>query len=113
MRKIAVLFGIVMLIQSCQVYRSIDVSEIQKDKTYKIHLTNGQDVQGICERTEGNLVALRVNENIVEFPKTNINRVERHKVSVLKVVGAAILITAGAFLMVDIAKKDKVSINNP
>ncbi|MFC4219535.1 hypothetical protein [Flagellimonas marina] len=113
MKRIAIWLSIVMLAQSCQVYRNVELSEIKKNKTYRIHLNNGQDIQGICESVDGNQVALRVNENVVEFPKTNIDSAERHKVSILKMAGAAVLITAGTLLMLDIAKKDTGSINNP
>lgn len=113
MKRTALLLSILIFLQSCQVYKSVDVSEVKENRTYRIHLESGQHVQGECEGIEGEQIAIRVNGNIVEFPKTNINRVEQHKVSVVKVVGAAILITAGVFLMVDIAKKDKSSINNP
>gem|GEM_PF-4762255 len=107
MKHLVTTLLVLVIITGCNTYKTIGFEEFKKDKRYELELANGQAVDGRYHRTVGDSVYLTVNASEVAFPKQQIVRIRRKKISTLSVVGGFALATAGIIAFIDYADKDQ------
>lgn len=106
MKKINLLGLFLLLMQSCQTYQTVSISEIEKGKTYEITLMNGQRIETRCARVNENSIFVEITENIMELPKSKIDKAKRKKIAVFRLVGGLTLATVGVILLLNSADKE-------
>ncbi|MGY8916168.1 MAG: hypothetical protein ACKVJF_13940, partial [Flavobacteriales bacterium] len=106
MKKIILLVLFLLLMQGCQIYQPVSISEIKMGKTYELTLLNGQRFETRCKRVNDNSIYVELAENIMELPKSKIDKAKRKKTSVLRLAGGLTLATVGVVLLIDSADKE-------
>ncbi|ALM06608.1 hypothetical protein SB49_01355 [Sediminicola sp. YIK13] len=106
MKKLNILVLFILLMQSCQIYQPVSISEIKTGKTYELTLLNGQRFETRCQRVNENSIFVEITENIMELPKSKIDKAKRKKTSVLRLAGGLTLATVGAVLLINSADKE-------
>jgi hypothetical protein len=105
MKKNIILALLIILVQSCQVSKPITVNEIKKGRTYEITHSNGQTVKVKCKDVNATSISIKINGNIMELPKSQIDSVKRYKVSTIKLLGGLTLAGIGAAILISNAEK--------
>ena len=108
MKNLSLLLIVLILLQSCESYKAVSISEIKKGKTYEIILKNGQNLETKCNRITDQNISFLINDNIVEMPKSEIVSAKKRKVSTYKLVGGVALATVGVVLLLNSGDKDKL-----
>ncbi|NAY90605.1 hypothetical protein GTQ34_01625 [Muricauda sp. JGD-17] len=108
MRITILVFAAFFLLQSCQVYKPREISEMKNGKTYELTLYNGQTVEGICSKTTEDNIYLKTNENIVTFPKEKVSSLKRRKTNFLALAGGITLVTAGTIFLINDSKEEAI-----
>ncbi|MEM9075794.1 MAG: hypothetical protein AAGC43_02100 [Bacteroidota bacterium] len=103
LKLIALLF---VLLQSCQVYRPVTINKIEKGKNYKITHSNGQTFNAQCQDIRTDTISVIVNKKKMELPKSKIEKVEKQKVPVLRLIGGLGLATAASILIIKNGDKE-------
>ena len=106
MKKLNLLVLFLLLMQGCQTYQPVSISEIKMAKTYELTLLNGQRFETRCQRVNDNSIFVEINENIMELPKSKIDKAKRKKTSVLRLAGGLTLATVGVVLLINSADKE-------
>ena len=106
MKKLNLLALFFILMQSCQVYKPVSISEIEKGKTYDITLKNGQSIEGKCEKVNDKSILVIINENILELSKSKIDKAKKRKVSNFRLLGGLTVATAGIIVLITSINKE-------
>ncbi len=106
MKKLNLFILFFVLMQSCQSYKTVNISEIKKGNTYKITLKNGRNIETKCQKVSDKNISVLINEKVMELPKSKIGRAKRIKNSVFKLaVGSSLVAVGVIFLLKNTDKK--------
>ncbi|WP_431122561.1 hypothetical protein [Flagellimonas flava] len=108
MRNISILVALLLILQSCQTYKTVGVQDIKEGKKYRITLHNGQLFETKCRGVADESIELRINGNLKDLPKSDIDNVKQRKTSPLVVIGGVAVAAVGVFALLN--KTDKESI---
>ena len=108
MRNIAVLIAILLLLQSCQTYKAVNVSEITKGRKYRITLNNGQQLETKCQGVADESISLRINGNLMSLPKSEIDKVKKLKTSPFVIIGGVAVAAAGVIILYKESDKESI-----
>nr|WP_299341348.1 hypothetical protein [Allomuricauda sp.] len=100
------IFAAFSLLQSCYTYKTVTTNDIKAGKLYEIQLNNKQKIEAVCHKVMTDSISFKVNDNLVTFPKNEIEHSERKKVSVLKLAGGLAAATVGTILVIENGKQD-------
>nr|WP_297916377.1 hypothetical protein [uncultured Allomuricauda sp.] len=95
------LFLFLFLVQSCHTYKTVETREIKEEKIYSFQLTEGKKLVARCKKIYPDSFLFEINRNLVKVPKNKIESVEQKKVSVVKLLGGAVLTTGAAILILE------------
>lgn len=106
MRKTSLLLATIIVMQSCQTYKTVNIPEMEPGKTYEITFDNGQDVKAEYIKVTDENISTLINDNVIEIPKSQITEIKKRKVSILKLAGGLALATVGIIILSNNASKD-------
>ena len=110
MKKLTFFLAALILLQSCRTYRPVSNTDFKVGKTYKLVLENGQELEGKCHKVETETVSIKVNENLVDFPKSKVAQSQQKKLSWLKVAGGLAVAALGFILILDGDKEEATQV---
>lgn len=104
MKKIIVLVGIGILLQSCFSYKAVENTSSQYEigKSYRIQQGNNVDVVRIKTKTDSTLVVDNKFQE-QEYPLESISKMERRKFSIIKTVALPVSVIAALVLLFALA----------
>lgn len=108
MKNIAALIAILLLLQSCQTYKTVSISEITKGRKYQITLNNGQLLETKCQGVADESIALRINGNLMNLPKSDIGKVKKQKTSPLIIIGGMAVAAVGVITLFNASDKESI-----
>ncbi|WP_420400404.1 hypothetical protein [Flagellimonas sp.] len=108
MRKIPFVLALFLILQSCQTYKAVSISEITKGRKYQITLTKGQLLETKCQGVADESIALRINGNLMNLPKSDIGQVKKQKTSPLVIIGGIAVAAVGVITLFNASDKESI-----
>ena len=109
MKKIILLVFTIIFLQSCQVYKPIGINDIKEGKNYKITHINGQKFDAKCQIVYDDSLMVLVNESKMLLHKSNIDQVEKQKISPVGLLGGLTLTAVGVIILVKDADEETLT----
>lgn len=101
MRNLNLIIALFILMQSCQTYKAVNILEIKKGKTYEIHLKSGKSLDAVCKNVTDKNISVIINKNVVELPKSSIEKAKIKKTPILRLIGGLTLTTVGVIVLLN------------
>jgi len=110
-QKISYILIISFLLQSCYSYKTTAINQVKVGKNYIVTLQDGREYEARCSGVlNEDEVLFVINEKHVKFPKKEIAKLERKKVSAIMLIGGVAVATITAILVIKADTKDIVQI---
>lgn len=109
MKKIILLVLTLGFLQSCQVYKPIGINDLKEGKNYKITHINGQKFDAQCQNVYDDSYMVIVNNAKMLLHKSNIDHVEKQKISPVGLIGGLTLTAAGIIILVKDADRETLT----
>ncbi|HSN47484.1 MAG TPA: hypothetical protein VLR29_01870 [Flavobacterium sp.] len=107
MKKIIAPVLLSFLFQSCYTYKTINLANLESEKNYIVELKEGATVNALYKESSTDSLTFVINTNTVQIPINKIETIKQEKVSVLKLVGGGVLVTAGIIILINDAPKSQ------
>jgi len=103
---ITLILAIMIMFQSCSVYKNTNFDDIKEGKNYLITMTTGKEIEAKCTSVIDGSAFFKINDLDVKIPFDKISQIKRKKVSPTVLIGGIGLAAIIGILVIKDNKKE-------